>query len=212
MNTLRVTKYESPLRAEQAHATREKILAGVRTMLEADPDNALGFDELAEVSGVNRRTIFRHFPTKEDLLSAFWHSANASLGVRFWPESERDLVELPPELFASLDGIEGIVRASHASGAGRQMRLQANGERQAAFRKSLSDVTDNLDPERARQLEATVQLLFSATAWQTMKDYWGLSGMEAGKAAAWAIGALLDAARREGRLSKDERLEEDGNE
>ncbi len=212
MITSRVTKYESPLRAEQAQATRDKILAGVRTMLEADPDNALGFDELAEVSGVNRRTIFRHFPTKEDLLSAFWQSANASLGVRFWPESERDLVELPPELFASLDGIEGIVRASHASGAGRQMRLQANGERQAAFRKSLSDVTDNLDPERARQLEAAVQLLFSATAWQTMKDYWGLSGMEAGKAAAWAIGALLDAARREGRLSKDEWLEEDGNE
>lgn len=212
MNTSRVTKYESPLRAEQAQATREKILAGVRTMVEANPDTALGFDELAEVSGVNRRTIFRYFPTKEDLLSAFWQSANASLGVRFWPQSERDLVDLPPELFASLDGIEGIVRASHASGAGRQMRLQANGERQAAFRRSLSDVTDDLDPERARQLEATVQLLFSATAWQTMKDYWGLPGKEAGKAAAWAIGALLDAARREGRLSKDEQSKEDGNE
>ncbi len=204
MNTSRVTKYESPLRAEQAQATRERILAGVRTTLEGDPDNALGFDELAEVSGVNRRTIFRHFPTKEDLLSAFWQSTNASLGVRFWPESERDLVALPPELFASLDGIEGVVRASHASGAGRQMRLQANAERQTAFRKSLSEVSSNLDPERAKQLEATVQLLFSATAWQTMKDYWGLTGGEAGEAAAWAIGALLDAARREGRVSKDE--------
>ncbi|WP_157949031.1 TetR/AcrR family transcriptional regulator [Neorhizobium huautlense] len=207
MNTLKVTKYESPLRTEQAQQTRERILAGVRAILESDPDSALGFDELAEVSGVNRRTIFRHFPTKEDLLSAFWQSTNASLGVRFWPESERDLVDLPPALFASLDGIEGIVRASHASGPGRQMRLQANDERQAAFKRSLSDVSSLLQPERARQLEATVQLLFSATAWQTMKDYWGLSGEEAGRAAAWAIGALLDAARREGRISKDERDE-----
>ncbi|MDE1990905.1 MAG: TetR/AcrR family transcriptional regulator [Rhizobiaceae bacterium] len=202
MNTSKVTKYESPLRAEQAQATRERILAGVRTMFEQDPDSALEFDELAAVSGVNRRTIFRHFPTKEVLLEAFWGSINASLGVRFWPESEEDLTRLPPDLFASLDGIEGVVRASHASGAGRQMRLQANAERQAAFRASLAAVTKNLDAERSRQLEAVVQLLFSATAWQTMKDYWGLAGEDAGKATAWAISALLDAARREGRDSK----------
>jgi AcrR family transcriptional regulator len=201
MNTRLVTKYESPLRAEQAQATRERILAGVRTMFEQDPDNALGFDELATVSGVNRRTIFRHFPTKEALLEAFWNEANASLGVRFWPESEKDLTTLPPALFASLDGIEGIVRASHASGAGRQMRMQANNERQAAFSKSLVGISKDLPPERARQLEATVQLLFSATAWQTMKDYWCLSGEEAGKAAAWAIAALLDAAKQQGRNS-----------
>ncbi|MBW9053938.1 TetR/AcrR family transcriptional regulator [Rhizobium mesosinicum] len=204
MNTRIVTKYESPLRAEQAQATRERILVGVRTMFERDPANALGFDELATVSGVNRRTIFRHFPTKEALLEAFWNEANASLGVRFWPESEKDLTELPPALFASLDSIEGIVRASHASGAGRQMRLQANDERQAAFRKSLAEISKDLTPEGARQLEATVQLLFSATAWQTMKDYWGLPGEEAGKAAAWAIKALLDAARRNGQNRTEE--------
>lgn len=204
MNTRSVTKYESPLRTEQAQATRERILAGVRTMFEQDPDNALGFDELATVSGVNRRTIFRHFPTKEALLEAFWNDANASLGVRFWPESEKDLTALPPALFASLDGIDGIVRASHASGAGRQMRLQANEERQAAFRKSLAEISKGLAPERSKQLEATVQLLFSATAWQTMKDYWSLSGEEAGKAAAWAIEALLNAARRDGQNRTEE--------
>ncbi len=196
MNTQTMTKYESPLREAQAQATRERVLAAVRGMLEADPESSLGFDEIAAASGVNRRTIFRHFPTKEALLAAFWQSANASLGVRFWPESERDLVDLPPDLFASLDGIEGIVRASHSSGAGREMRLQANAERQAAFRKSLAGVTVGMKRQDARRLEAVVQLLFSATAWQTMHDYWGLSGRESGEAAAWAIDALLKAARK----------------
>lgn len=196
MNTQIVTKkYESPLRAEQAHATHERILAAVRTILEQDPHSLLGFEELAAVSGVNRRTIFRHFPTKEALLQAFWTSINASMGVRFWPEREEDLTELPPDLFASLDAIEGIVRASHASGAGREMRLQANPDRQRAFRDSLSQVAAAMDPKAARQLEAVVQLLFSATAWQTMKDYWGFTGREAGEAVAWAIRALLDAAK-----------------
>jgi len=200
MNTQAVTKYDSPLRAEQAQATRDRVLAAVRRMLEEDPDSALGIDEIAQVSGVNRRTIFRHFPTKEALLSAFWRSANAALGVKFWPESERDLVELPPDLFASLDRIEGIVRASHASGAGREMRLQANAERQAAFRKSLTAVTAGMNRQEARRLEAVVQLLFSATAWQTMKDYWGLSGRESGEAVAWAIDALLKAAKKDKRV------------
>ncbi len=199
MNTESVTKYNSPLRADQTQATRERILAGVRTMFEEDPDTALNIETLADISGVNRRTIFRHFPTKEDLLSAFWKSANASLGVQFWPQSEADLVELPPDLFAALDRIEGIVRASHSSSAGRQMRLRANAERQAAFEKSLAGIAADLPPERAKQLLASVQLMFSATAWQTMKDYWGLSGKDAGKATAWAIGALLDAARAEAR-------------
>ena len=198
MNTSSVAKrYESPLRAKQAQATREHILASVRAMLEQDPHSSLGFDELAAVSGVNRRTIFRHFPTKEALLEAFWADINASLGVRFWPEQEEDLTSLPPALFASLDKIEGIVRAAHASGTGHEMRLQANPQRQRAFRNSLAKVTAEMDPKMARRLEAVVQLLFSATAWQTMRDYWGLSGREAGEAAAWAIGALIDTARHQ---------------
>ncbi len=197
MNPLSVKKYESPLRADQARMTRERILDGVRVLFERDPQAAFSFDEVSEVSGVNRRTIFRHFPTKDALLEEFWSQTNASLGLRFWPQSMVDLTEMPPDLFEALDRIEAIVRASHASSAGREMRLQANDERVAAFRLSLKNLTEDLEPQRARHLEAVVQLLFSATAWMTMKDYWGLPGREAGEAAAWAIGALLDAAQKE---------------
>ncbi|HZW46248.1 MAG TPA: helix-turn-helix domain-containing protein [Microvirga sp.] len=197
MNTSKVTKYESALRANQSRMTRERILDGVRVLFERDPQAAFSVDEVSEVSGVNRRTIFRHFPTKDALLQEFWSRTNASLGVRFWPESIGDLTMMLPDLFTALDGIEAIVRASHASGAGYEMRLKANDERVAAFRSSLKPLTERLDAQRARQLEAVVQLLFSATAWMTMKDYWGLNGREAGEAAAWAIGALLKAADEE---------------
>lgn len=153
---------------------------------------------------MNRRTLFRRFATKEALLAAFWAKVNADLGTRFWPESESDLTALPPDPFAALDGIAPIVQAAHAAGAARKMRLQANPERRAAFRASLAAAQDGLAPERARQLEAAVQLPFSATAWLTMKETWGLAGREAGDASAWAIGALLDAARRERESSSRE--------
>ena len=189
--------YESPLRAEQARATRERILEAVGLIFERDPEAAFSFDDLAREAGVSRRTIFRHFRDKDALLDAFWARTNEKLGVQFWPEKEDDLVAIPPELFAALDRNEGVVRASNVSVAGRELRLRANDRRQVAFRKSLEIVSRGLGPVRRRQLEALVHLLFSPAAWQTMKDHWGLTGREAGEASAWAIQALLKAARHD---------------
>jgi AcrR family transcriptional regulator len=188
--------YESPLRAEQALATRERILQAVGEIFERDPEIAFSVDDLAREAGVNRRTVFRHFQDKDALLDAFWARANEKLGVRVWPENELDLAAIPPELFAALDRHEGIVRASNVSVAGREVRLRANDQRQAAFRKSLAAASEQLSPERRKQLEALVHLLFSPAAWQTMRDHWGLTGREAGEASAWAIQALLTVARK----------------
>lgn len=195
-NTQIVTHDGPILREAQAEATRERILAGVEALIIAEPEADFSFEALAAASGVNRRTIFRHFPDKAALLAAFWTRANKRLGACHWPETEADLTALPPVLFAALDKIEPIVRAAHASGPARDMRLQANAERQAAFRTALAEIAAGLPAERARALEAAVQLLFSATAWLTIKDYWNLSGQQAGEAAARAIDALLEAARR----------------
>ncbi len=49
--------------------------------------------------------------------------------------------------------------------------------------------------ERARAL-AVVYLLVSAPAWQAMREQSGLDGVEAGKAAAWALRVLTDELRR----------------
>ena len=76
-------------------------------------------------------------------------------------------------------------------------RLQANPQRQRAFRQSLAKISGGLDARTARRLEAVVQLLFSATAWQTMRDYWGFTGREAGEAAAWAIDIVINEARKQ---------------
>jgi hypothetical protein len=40
-----------------------------------------------------------------------------------------------------------------------------------------------------------MHVLLSSATWQTMKDYWGLSGSEAGKASAMAMELLLNAVR-----------------
>lgn len=197
MNEERTRKYESPLRQAQAEDTRQRILSAVAELFETTPEDALSFDAIAARAGIQRRTVFRHFANKDALLEAFWAWINQKVALRTWPETEADLLAMPPETFAGFDRHEGVIRAALTSRSGREMRLRAAPERQAAFRRSVADATQGLDPARTEQAVAVIQLLYSAPAWQALKEYWQLDGREAGEAVSWAIGTLLDALRRE---------------
>jgi len=198
MNALFVSKtYDGRLRAEQAEATAARILDAVAAIFATDSDGAFSFDQVAARAGVSRRTVFRHFKDKDALLDAFWRRTNDSFGVPVWPADEADLTRLAPRVFAALDAQEALVRASGNSAAGRDLRLRGNDDRQAAYRAALADATQGLDDLGQRQVAAVVHLLSSVAAWQTMKDHWGLTGPEAGAASAWAVAALVRAARNE---------------
>jgi AcrR family transcriptional regulator len=71
-----------------------------------------------------------------------------------------------------------------------------NAERQAAIRRA---VQTELGPEATEEMVlavcASVQLLQSATAWLTMRDYWNLEGDQSGQIARRAIQAIFTAAR-----------------
>jgi hypothetical protein len=60
----------------------------------------------------------------------------------------------------------------------------------------MSELTAGLEPAERRRALAVVYLLVSAPAWQAMRTQSGLDGVEAGKAAAWAVRVLTDELRR----------------
>lgn len=175
-------------------ATRDAILEALYLLMQAaDGPEDIPTEAIAQAAGVQRRTVHRHFATREDLLAAFWPWINARLGVSAQPETLADIVRGPEQAFPRFDGHEAVMRAALHSKTGREMRLGTVAQRRARFARALAPATGALPSAQAEMVEALAHLLYSASAWEVMKDYGGLTGAQAGRAATWALEAILSA-------------------
>jgi AcrR family transcriptional regulator len=189
--------YESPLRAEQMEQTRRRILAAVAEVLASEEAGELTIPLVALRARVSVRTVYRHFPTKETLFDSFaeWAEENLRLVVHSYPETLEALVGMAPELYRAYDANEPLMRAL-LSKLGQEIRARSRPRRLQAFEQAMSELTAGFEPAERRRALAVVYLLVSAPAWQAMREQSGLDGVEAGRAAAWAVRVLTDELRR----------------
>lgn len=124
---------------------------------------------------------------------AFWPWLNELLGVSIVPDSVADIVAGPQHTFPRFDAHEAAMRASLHSPTGRSMRSGMVPARRLRFGRALAPVLATLPPNEAQRVEALAHLLYSASAWEVLKDYGGLTGAQAGEAASWALDTILSA-------------------
>lgn len=188
--------YNSPLREEKARETREAILTALYDLMAAagEAPEDISTEAIAQQAGVQRRTLFRHFASKEELLAAFWPWLNARIGVSATPETVRDVIDGPLRTFHRFDAHEAAMRGALHSPTGRKMRMATVTNRRASFRRALAPALASLPAGEAGKVQALAHLLFSASAWEVLKDYGGLTGSEAGETASWALEVILSAA------------------
>ena len=74
-----VATYDSPLRREQAEQTRSRIVGAALDLIVGGVAG-LTMHEVAKAAGVALRTVFRHFPTRDDLLDAVWQALQTRMG------------------------------------------------------------------------------------------------------------------------------------
>jgi AcrR family transcriptional regulator len=192
--------YTSPLRARQKEQTRDLILAAVGQILARADFSAVTIAEVARVAEVTDRTIYRHFPTREDLLREFWKVTLQRLSGDLLdnPDSLEEMCELTRRLFSMFDAEEGVMRAISASPEGRMIRKGPNAARLGKVQQFLAPMLEG-NPEREREnVAAAVFTLCSVSVWMHMRDYCGFDGLRAGEAAAGAIELIVEAARRRG--------------
>lgn len=187
--------YHSRLRDAQAAGTRRRILEAVAAVLERgeEPTYAL----VAAEAGCQERTVYRHFPAREELASAFWDWQYEALGPSDRsPSSVEDLAPWIARNFRAFDERPELVRAMLHTRHGRAARLSANAERQSMTFRCVDGSLPGLDRRTRRRVAAATHVLFSAGAWELLRDYWDMNAAEAAETMRLALSALYEGVRR----------------
>jgi AcrR family transcriptional regulator len=173
---------------------RDRVLEGVAAVLAAG--DSLTFAKVAAAADVSERTLYRHFPTREALLTAIYEWANRRIGFDDErPADAEATAELVRRVFVGFDEIAPVIRELLIAPEGLAARLSANDRRQDAARAVVASEAPGLDEARTRRVAAIVQLLTSAAGWQSLREYWDMDGAEAAEAAALGIELVLAGAR-----------------
>jgi AcrR family transcriptional regulator len=188
--------YSSPLRAEQAEATRERIVQAAVDLLSEGDAGDLSMADVAARAGVSVRTVYRSYATKDDLLDGVidWINARIEQVVGVRPETREDYETTTADVINVVFGIEPLYRALFATRAGRASHRRSNAHRQETMPAAYADVLAGLDEGQARRVLAVLHTVASSNGALFMKDYWDLSPEDAGRAIEWAIRVLADAA------------------
>jgi AcrR family transcriptional regulator len=189
------------LRTRQAALARTAIIEALVHHLEKGDVDEIAMEELAREAGVSRRTLYRYFPTRADLLA----------GAGEWISSE--MLQLPIDI-----GSEGIAasfsdaanrlqrrprlaRALLRTEAGRAVRNAPRRKRVAAIRRALESEVPRASPSALKRTAAVLAYLCSSNAWTSIQDESGLTASHAQNAVVWAIETLIDGLRDEAKTT-----------
>ena len=197
MNTGR--RYSSPLRAEQAAQTRDRIIEALVDLLQDGDHAAIGMQDVADRAGVSVRTVYRAFPTRDDLFDGVL----ATIKERFeavtgpYPMTAEGFIESAPDAVRAVYELEPLYRALFATPSGRESHLRGAVERRAEMDKTFAAAFKGVSPHRVRLFTAIVYSLCSSNSVLFLKDYAGLDADDVGEAIQWAVGAMADAMQKE---------------
>ena len=85
--------------APPQRSARDRILDTASQLFYRDGYHAVGIDTIVERSGVAKMTLYRHFPSKDDLIAAYLERANAEFWD--WLEGEIAAVQEPEAKLAA---------------------------------------------------------------------------------------------------------------
>ncbi|MEV0534671.1 helix-turn-helix domain-containing protein [Kitasatospora sp. NPDC050463] len=179
--------------------TRQRIFTALTEAIADETVEELTVPLVARRAKIAVRTVYRHFPTREELFVAWneWAQENLHVLMLSYPDTLEGLRRLTPELYRSYDEHEALILALLNLKAALPLRRQGRAHRFRSVETALAEVTDAASPTARRRAVAVLYLLVSAPAWQAMREQTGLDGAEAGEAAAWAVRVLTDALKRD---------------
>lgn len=188
------------LRAEQRELTRRTILGAVLGLLAEGSLDELSVPAVARRSGVSLATIYRYYPTRDDLLAAAAQEPQrGALATAFerGRDGDDELATFQRTLWREFAGNLDLLRHQVASSAGREMREA----RMAQARTLLSEYVKPFGVEAAtpegERLLSMLMLISGSLALLELHDRQHLSVDESVDTSLWAVHALIEATAHE---------------
>jgi AcrR family transcriptional regulator len=188
------------LRTRQLAATRQGIARAVADIVVSEGAASLSFPAVADRAGVSLRTVYRHFPNKDALVTAALE-AGSERTLSAFPSGQRSIGRLRAlirELWAELEENRDLVLVQQTTPAGRALRGERLRKRRDELRASLPDDVPALDDDGYDRLAALCTVLFSSHLLFDLTDELGVERDTAAGLAAYALEAACERARREG--------------
>jgi AcrR family transcriptional regulator len=194
-NSKAARAYGSPLRAQQAEETRERILDGTVRVI-AGGLAFVSIPQVAREAGVSVATIYRHFATKRDLLGAVYaHSVRrAGLDEVVIPRSMDELRGGLRAYFERTDSFGDLARAAMASPASDEVRRLNMPDRVALFRRLADSIEPKPSQEDRDRIARLLVILTASSALRLWRDQLGSSVDEAADDVDWVLRAVIASA------------------
>lgn len=199
------------LREEYATMTRERIVVAFAELLEKEDIDQVSMAALARKAKVAERTIFRHFPTKTDLVAAVGEWISTNIFKLVPSDSPEDLPNGFRRACAMFDKNPRLAHAIAINRLGRSARSEFRRRFIASNREVLSPITDGLGAGEARRADAVVAYLDNVLAWHTLREEFAMSGTEVADTIEWALGLVFEDLRRRSSAARASRERDTGN-
>ncbi|GAC1655048.1 MAG: hypothetical protein NVS9B1_07330 [Candidatus Dormibacteraceae bacterium] len=180
------------LRDRQADLARVAMIEALVRRLESG-DETCSVEEVAQDAGVSRRTLYRYFPSREDLYAAAADALFARMGQE--PPEVSDAGDIAASFIAASRVTEqhpALSRALLRAPAGRGVRTANRKRRTDSILEAVARAAPSLPETEVRRRAAVVALLCNSQAFITLQDEVGLNPDDSRAAIVAAIEVLME--------------------
>lgn len=183
--------YRSDLREALAEDTRVRIVEAAYRLLKTTRPVDLSYADVAEAAGVSLRTVYRAFPTPDDLFVAVSDRLFETIGAPDPVETDLDaMIALLRREFETLDADPALFRVIFA------VPTRSRWNPRALYDRLFAPYLEALSERDRVAAYALIDLLSCPYAWDVMHHNWKVPADRAVRAILVALRALFDHLKR----------------
>jgi AcrR family transcriptional regulator len=189
-------RYESPVRRQQAHETRERIIeAGCKLLRRSSIRDwrAVTIRGVAEQAGVNERTVYRYFGNERGLRDAVMSRLEEKAGIELEGMRLEDVAGFAARIFTHVSSYPGRTKPPLDPTLN-----DANVRQKAALLAALDERTSGWTDSQRTSVAALLDVFWNVATYERLVTDWSMDREQAIETITWAIGLVSDAIR-EGR-------------